>query len=403
MSRRVGRVIIASAVLAVASLSPGAVAQADPIHPEIGLPDHRPVSGFGSVVTQDLYNGLASVVEYGGELVLGSYDGVIPAGAGAFVETRAGGPLIPRARDQAEGVEALTAASTGTFLTTSRGTSEGPLSVWDVQFARATHLSSPYPDGWLSYVPMAHDAVTYAVHEDNSSVPRDLTWQDLWYVYTARDGASARLSVGEFTVGRPGSGADIVPLLPPVGSGLRATWLSVIGVNSEGNLGSAVSAQFDGQLVGTDDGSALEAVPNAVMPFSVGHYLGQSRHAELAARYGISVTDQRSGAVLCRVDGVSPVAGDELNIAFPLVYPLFTVVRHGAIATNPDLRRLFVDDPASSEIEGSAYFAEAYDGRFVIEDFGFGSLVNRATEINGREINGYLYRAGDAENFRSIS
>jgi hypothetical protein len=144
-------------------------------------------------------------------------------------------------------------------------------------------------------------------------------------------------------------------------------------------------------------------VPNSIVPFSVAQHIGQSRAAQLTAAYGVPVVDRRHGAVLGQINGIAPVVNGEINTAFPVKRAVFTVVEYAAIASNPSLSYAFIDNPLTVDVtEGAVYWAESPDGEsYVIEDFGFGSLINRDTLDNGVAIYGRLYKAGDALIYRT--
>ena len=114
--RRFGAVTVASAAIVAGVIGFAAPANADPS----GAPGFRALNGTGSDTTQDLNNGLASVVTYGGSLALGSSDATIPSGRDNWIQTRAGGTWIPRPNGSGQGVTALKAAKNGTTLSLSR-------------------------------------------------------------------------------------------------------------------------------------------------------------------------------------------------------------------------------------------------------------------------------------------
>ncbi|GAA3819141.1 hypothetical protein [Cellulomonas soli] len=414
----------ATALLATGSLLLGAsAAQADPWDADLeSYTQNRPLNGTGSDTTQDLNNGLAAVVRSGGQLVLGSWDATLPTGSGAqgtTIVTHSGGTTIPRPNGSGQGVAALKATVAGTTLTNARGTStggataDGRLDRTDLQFARSSSGPSSFAaSGTYSYVPLAVDAVTYAKGA-SSAVPDGLTVADLTQIYQASAGQTVSLSVGSRVIGTAStSGAQIVPLLPQSGSGTRSFFLSKLGL-TEASLGSAVAWTYTAGGVTTDvqehDGAALAAVSNAIVPFSIAQWIAQSNAASLAANYGVSVLDRRHGAVLAPVTVgstlVQPTTGTTpvLNTAFPLTRPVFTVVEHAAIASNSTLSATFIDDPATADVvEGAVYTAKrSATAQFVIEDFGFGSLINRDTDVNGVTIQGVTYKAGDAESIRT--
>ena len=407
---RGARALLAGAATAALLLGGALGASADPTNPDTGVPEFRAVNGTGSDTTQDLNNGLAAVLTE-----LGSYDATIPAtDSDVWIQTRECGTWIPRPNGSGPGVAALKAAKAGQVLTNARGTSrtdnapcggapgtedvQGPLTAADLQFARSSSGIPASTSGNYSYVPLAVDAVTYAVHTNNTTVPRNLTSADLTAIYSADNGEDVVLSTGTYTIGQAGTGADIVPFIPQAGSGTRSFWLSAV-LDGQAQ-GTAVSDTYSGGIVQEHNGAVLAAVPNAITPFSIAQHIAQGNSALLEEQYRVTVNDRRSGAVLAEVDDADPLADGALNTEFPFARPVFTVVQHAEIATNANLRNAFVDNPSTTATEGAVYTAGT-GSSFAIEDFGFGSLVDRDTTVNGVEIDGELYQAGDAENFRT--
>ena len=386
---RGARTLLAGAATAALLLGGALGASADPINPDTGATELRALNGTGSDTTQDLNNGLASVVEYGGELVLGSYDATIPAGDDNFIQTRAGGPQIPRPNGSSQGVAALRAAVNNTTLTNARGTSSAALSTDDVVFGRSSSAATFVSNGAYSYVPLALDAVTFATHSSNTTLPGNLTRADLVAIYSAAEGATVNLSTGSYTVGQA-AGRQIAPFIPQAGSGTRSFWLSALGL-TESTVGSAVADEYDGNLVQEHDGSVLRDVPNAMVPFSVAQYVAQGNSADLANDYAITVNDRINGAELGQVAGVAPVVDEALNTAFPIRRPVFTVVPFAELASNDALAAVFEGE------NGLAYTAlnPVTQSSLVITDFGFGDLTG------GVEIDGVTYNPGDTTSFRA--
>lgn len=389
---RGARALLAGAATAALLLGGALGASADPINPATGTIDRaRPVDGVGSDTTQDLNNGLAAVVTSGGNLVLGSWN----ATGSATIRTRVGGADFARPNGSSNGVNALKAAKTS-------GQWQGvTLNPSDIAFARSSSApSAPVAGGAYSYIPLAVDAVTYA-SAPAATIPNGLTKADLTAIYSASNGASVTLSTGQTrTVGREGTGAQIVPFLPQTGSGTRSFFVGQLGL-TEATLGSAVAWTYSGGSVQEHDGAALAAVTNSIAPYSIAQYIAQGKSTTLSNLYGVTVVNRRNGAVLHTMKNSSGTVvqptnpNGTLNTAFPIARPVFTVVQHSEIATNTNLRNSFVN------ATGAVYGATSDSGSFTIEDFGFGSLINRSTEVNGVTINGVTYRAGDAESLRS--
>ncbi|MBE1877649.1 hypothetical protein [Myceligenerans pegani] len=383
--QRGARGLFAGAATAALLLGGAATASADPIDPGTGLVDlNRTVDAVGSDTTQDLNNGLAAVVERNGQLIFGSWDAI----GSATIQTRSGGPVFDRPNGSGSGFNALGAAWTSGLWNGVQ------LSPADIQVSRSSSApSSIDPNGTYSYVPLAVDAVTYAVAGDNTTVPRDLTEAQLIDIYSSDNGDTVTIDGTVYTVGIEGSGADIVPFIPQAGSGTRSFWLSTAldGVP----VGTAVSDTYSGGSVQEHDGAVLAAVENAIAPYSIAQYIAQGNSAQLETLYPVTVNDRRNGAELATVNGVEPLADGVLNTEFPLARPVFTVVPHAAIVAGSDVEYLF------SGAAGAVYNAASTAGTFTIEDFGFGSLINRGTGVNGVQIADLgFYEAGDTESYR---
>lgn len=383
--QRGARGLFAGVATAALLLGGAAAASADPINPATGQVDlSRTVDAVGSDTTQDLNNGLAAVVERNGQLIFGSWD----ATGSAQIQTRTGGPSFDRPNGSGSGFNALRAAWTSGLW---NGVALSPA---DIQVSRSSSApSSINPNGTYSYVPLAVDAVTYAVDGDNTVVPRNLTEAQLIEIYSSDNGDTVTIGGTNYTVGVEGSGADIVPYIPQAGSGTRSFWLSTVldGVA----VGTAVSDTYSGGSVQEHDGAVLAAVENAIAPYSIAQFIAQGNSAQLEALYPVTVNDRRNGAELATVNGVQPLAGGALNTAFPLARPVYTVVPHAAITAGSDVEYLFSGDA------GAVYNAASSDGTFTIEDFGFGSLINRGTGANGVQIADLgFFQAGDTESYR---
>lgn len=415
--RRFGAVVVAGAAVVAGVIALAAPASADPV----GTPGFRALNGAGSDTTQDLNNGLASVVTYGGSLVLGSFDATIPSGRDNWIQTRAGGTWIPRPNGSVAGIAALRSAKEGGYYpggpnscalyvpqcsfadsaptTTTAGQNKGAedtsLSVLtsnDLQFARSSIGATYVSGGAYAYIPLALDAVTYAT-SSSTTVPTNLTKADLKAIYLAANNTNVTLSDGlTYKVGIPGtSGVQIVPIVPQAGSGTRSSWQAqIVG---GGSFGTAVSDTYTvngaDRDVQVNDGSVLAAVPNALVPFSIAQYIAQSNSSTLSTNYGITVADRRNGAVLRSVNGVAPTVLGRLNTSFPISRPVFTVVQKAELSSNAALAAVFQGSTAS------AYNAlrPGSSSNLVITDFGFGDIRTGVT------IGGVTYTAGDTTSF----
>ena len=204
--------------------------------------------------------------------------------------------------------------------------------------------------------------------------------------------------VRNVTVGPEGSGADIVPFLPQSGSGTRSFWLGQLGLVErptsgtipDNAFGSAVSDTYGSSdtSVQEHDGSVTEAVPNAIVPFSIAQYIAQGNAANLSkpvaeGGYGVTVVNRRHGVALGKVAGAEPLNGSVLNTSFPIARPVFIVAKYTAVDDtvssddNDLLKAAFVGtgpDTLSQRLSPSLTTR-------VVEDFGFGYLEPDGTPV----------------------
>ena len=301
----------AVACLAVAGLAFGTVsASADP-----AAGTFRAINGVGSDTTQDVVNGLTTVIP-----ALGSYD----AAATGTIKTTASGLSFNRPNGSTAGVQALSASAnnTGTRTYPAAG---GVSITGQVDFARSSSApNSGFPGTDLTFIPFARDAVSYAVNS-SSDFPRDLLVGS-----SAQDSISPapftlrniyRCAVTTFLNG-DGDPVTIRPLLPQSGSGTRTFWLTTLGLTEAQVTGCASDL---GGLIQEHDGTKIKGAGD-IVPFSVAQYLSQSNYKTLP-----TPVDERRGVVdLGRIGGVKPILltanGNELNTTFPVNRLIFNVV-----------------------------------------------------------------------------
>ncbi|GIG62634.1 hypothetical protein Lfu02_70060 [Longispora fulva] len=213
---------MASIVAAALLMSTGAAA--DPG----GTPAFRPLTGVGSGTTADVMNALGGTLTLNGQPVVGSFD--------------ATGSATIHPKDTCTIARPGTDAAGLTALRASMAAGDGC-----VDFARLSYVPEPTPDS-VTYLPFARDTVTFLVSR-TGSVPRLLDADRLRGIYTCQDTAYR-------------------PLLPPVGSRLRAIWLDFLSI-AEGQVASCVS-----QVPRENDASALDGT--SILPFSIAQYASQS-------------------------------------------------------------------------------------------------------------------------------
>lgn len=397
----------ALATVTVAGLAFGIVpaANANP------APGTNPVVDlFGSDTTQDVSNGLASVIKDGsGNAIIASYDAT---SAGTSVTPGEVSPFVtvPVANGSGQGKTLLTAAINGTSVTLNGISSSGNLSRDDVEAARSSSGGTWNASGTYAYIPFAVDAVTYATasstsvpnniplgtstgqNSDADSTP-DLTLRNIYAYGTG----TVTLEIGTTgttrTVGAEGSGAQIIPFIPQAGSGTRSFWQTAVGGTFSSRAEDAYGVS--NTSVQEHDGSVIAAVPNALVPFSIAQHIAQGKAATLSSNYGVTVADRRNGAVLNSVGSTAPLdINGNLNAAFPINRAVFNVVENAAITSgsgvyNSTLTNLLVGSSASvltAKRPGSATIS-------VINDFGFGTIpVGGFTPLDGQ-----TYFAGTAK------
>lgn len=410
---RIGALASAAALAAAVGLS--GPASADP-------PAIRLIPGVGSDTTQDVLNGAAAVVTYGGNKVLGSYD----ATGGGTITTQTGGTAFTRPNGSGAGVSALVSSQKGV---TTGGYSLNP---GDVKFARSSSGVPAATGGSFAYIPYAVDAVSYAFApgfsytnipsgvDTSTGLPLatrdtdgdgilDLTLANIYRVNATGTATVTLETIGStpnqpVTIGRATSTADIVPLIPQASSGTRKFFLKTL-TGSETGQGTAVSDTYDDDgLSGTPevsiqehDGASVATVGNAIVPFSIAQWIAQDKVGTTPTYYssvysGVTVTDRRSGAVLGNVDGITPRSSGVLNTAFPIKRAVFNVVEAVDLTTDAALNTVF-----GTTGTGSIYDAKRPSTTTpVVQDFGFGTLP---TTGSGLSIYGVTYRAGDTTKF----
>lgn len=301
--------VVAAAVAACIALT-AMPAAADPS-------GFKPIAGAGSDTTQDVLNGLASVVS-----AIGSYD----ATGSATIQTTSGGPVFDRPNGSTAGIQALSASINST------GTKQwhGVTITGQLDFARSSSgPSSSFPGSTLTFVPFARDAVTYAVNAasdfpralplgSSSSAATDPNKLTLWNIYHC---------TATSYVDNNGSSITIVPLIPQTGSGTRAFWLGRVGL-VEGSLPSCVTDL--GNTVQEHSGVQVTG-PGHITPFSIAQYIAQGNHAAIATSTGVNVTERRSNIELGAVSGFNPLvigaSGAQMNPSFPVNRLVYNVIQ----------------------------------------------------------------------------
>lgn len=339
----------AVAGLAVAGLAFGTVsANADPA-PGV----FKPIVGVGSDTTQDVVNGLGTVVT-----AIGSYD----ATGTATIKVSSAGPTFNRPNGSTSGVQALSASANaggGRTFPAAGGVSIAG----EVDFARSSSgPSSSFVGTDLTFIPFARDAVTFAVNSASDfprSIPLGAAAQDSLSPAPLTLRNIYRCAVTTYVDGE-GSPVTIRPLLPQPGSGTRQFWLTTVGL-TEAQVTGCATDTINGQRVQEHDGSLIKGVGD-IVPFSVAQYLSQSNYKTLP-----TAVDERRGVIdLGRVGGQKPIRitanGNELNTSFPINRLVYNVV---------ETSRLGETEIASAFVgSGSAVCAATS----TIRAYGFGTI-----------------------------
>ena len=308
----------AVATLALAGLAFGTVsASADPTP----AGTFKPIVGVGSDTTQDVGNGLGTVVA-----AIGSYD----AQGSATIKVSATGPTFNRPNGSTSGVQALSASANAGGNRTFPAA--GGVSIaGEVDFARSSSgPSSSFVGTDLTFIPFARDAVTYAVNAA-SDFPRDIALgnatQDTITPAPVTLRNIYRCAVTTYT-DSDFAPVTIRPLIPQAGSGTRAFWLSALGLNEAQVAGCATDL---GGTVQEHDGALVRGAGD-IVPFSVAQYLSQANYVNLPT----AVNERRGVIELGKIGGNKPIRlttnGNELNTSFPVNRLVYNVVESSRLA-----------------------------------------------------------------------
>lgn len=272
--------LASSACLATLCLTVGS-AMADPNGPPI----YRALAGVGAETTQGLFNQLSDIItDSSGTKIIASYDN---APQPSTITTKdPNNPAtahctISRPSQGGSGTDALVAS-----LQANGGAGDGC-----VDFARVvTDDHTKRPPGLLTYVPVAGDALTYAVRDDGT-VPRNLTLNQLKAIYNCQNSA-------------------FQPLLGVFGAGNRTFFLQKLGITDAPDLVSQPGhtcikdTDVTGAPLLANDGRLLTA-PNQLVTYSSAPYLAQVNNV---------IPDKHGSAVLGSIDSKSPQV---VNSALP--------------------------------------------------------------------------------------
>jgi hypothetical protein len=304
-------------LLAAAGVALGipSAAIADPAGP----PLYRTLVAVGAGTTENVANGLSAVAldSNGDPSVFASYD----ATGGGQIQTRPGGAPFARPNGAPQGLLALSNSAQGLGL------------AGQVDIARSINgPTTSIPDD-LAFVPFALDGMSWVssatfgitnlpvgslVGQDSDGDGIcDLTLKNIFGLAGGSTTLETAAGVTR-TVGSQGSGADIVPFVPPSGSGTWSLLRNIVGGSFSPRVSNTYTSSAGSQTVQENDGSVTAAVPNAIVPFSIPSYVAQGHSLP-------NVPDRRHGAALGSLNGVAPTVSGSLNPAFPIQRDLYFV------------------------------------------------------------------------------
>jgi ABC-type phosphate transport system substrate-binding protein len=185
----------------------------------------------------------------------------------------------------------------------------------------------PRGTGGIVFVSLADDAVTWST-QATTNAPTSLTTAQLAAIYNC--------SVTNWSqVG--GSNGLIQAFIPQSGSGERTFFLQAIGVTAPGSCVSTLQ-----QDEGVD--SELQG-PNVIFPYSVAKYVAERYHSaqcfnsacfpvnNAICSAGTNATnlfgcDTHGTLILRSINGIQPIVNRKINPIYPLILPVFDVVRY---------------------------------------------------------------------------
>jgi ABC-type phosphate transport system substrate-binding protein len=330
--RRFLTFVVAASVVAGAAAS-AAPALADPIngHGKAVTPRATDIVGVGSDTNEFLFDQLS--VDYNKAFPkraqLYSWDALNPkTGLTDNIATKAGCSKIPRPDGGSAGL-----------LVFYANTQIGPKGHkhYCVDYVRSTRgRSSKDPakgKGGVVFVVLAKDAITYATNGGKAATnaPGNLSTAQLAAIYTCTDrkwnqvgGTSSKL---------------IRPFLPQTGSGLRSSFLKIIGVDTPGTCVNSSVQQNEGT------NKLLLNNPNALVPYSVAKYLSQVYRSnpctgpKIAGKNQFGC-DEHGDLKLNSINGTKPTVGkgaaQKINRAFTpaFVNTIYDVVRWASTRDN---------------------------------------------------------------------
>ncbi|MFJ5229038.1 substrate-binding domain-containing protein [Kitasatospora sp. NPDC088391] len=241
-----------------------------------------------------------------------------------------------------------------------RGSSDGILALNLNTRATVDFAPSSRPPRYLQdppselFVAFAKDAVTWAA-KSGGHAPANLTTQALRDIYSCQPWAVDWSAYG-------GAAGPIRPWLPSPSSGTGAFFLKAIGLSAPGGCVRYGPVENEGTDPVLDD-------PDAIVPYSAGHWVGQSRGHGSAA-------DAPGALTLRNINGLAPLNGiGAVNASFAASSygrVLYNVVREaewrGSGPQTTALRAVF----------GSTGYLCSVRARVTVVDYGYLSLPSAA-------------------------
>ncbi|MEV8322377.1 substrate-binding domain-containing protein [Kitasatospora sp. NPDC056731] len=260
--------LLAAAALATAVVTAtGGTGAADPT----SLPAARDIVGVGDGVTQLVMNQLSA--DY--NATIPSTDTTTPrlyswdATGTSPITTKTGATSIARPNGADAGIQALK-NNTSTV----------------VDFARSSRGPALTDPNTFDFVAFASDAVSWAA-KSGGNAPANLTTQNLKDIYTCNVTTWEQIDPSL-------PSTTIKPFLPQPGSALRTNFLWKIGVSAFGLCVTEGVQENEGSDAQLND-------PDALVPYSVGHYVGQMYYGRGSG------SDVQGPLTIRNVNGDAPV------------------------------------------------------------------------------------------------
>jgi hypothetical protein len=300
-------------------------------------PPYPPIVGVGAQTTQELFNTLANTIikDGAGNRIIQSWN-VEPQPGNITTRNPATTPgcTIPRPSQGGAGTTALINNPTC------------------VDFARVvTNDAATRPAGF-TYIPMATDALTYAISGD-SSVPPNLSDAVLKRIYSC-----------DPAITFPSNPNGFKPLLGVFGAGNRTFFLQKLGLTDLANYTTLNPCVRDTDSSGNgllaNDGRVLTD-PRNLITYSAGPWLAQVFKA---------APDIHGTSIIGSINGISPAI---LNDSSFMSRPVYNVVRTADVAGSGLINQLFVGGTSTVCSNGAAIKRAGFNTR---ADCGSTSIVS---------------------------